>query len=210
MGIKNNYYKLDKIFNEDYYYSMLTKPPVIRLGYLQKLLIQYKDQIQYYETYGEHLNFKTDQIHTREFYFDENQNYKITWNIKKAEDIIINEKIPITNQELKKISDSIFKKDLNLDHLKIAKYNYKPIIVIFYEPTQQYIPIDGNHRATARIQENKHSINAYILPPHYHIQAMCSTLDYALYMFAHNLNILGCYICGEINYDVFIDNMYRF
>ncbi|UZP04728.1 hypothetical protein JW813_06880 [Clostridium botulinum] len=206
----NQIYKLDKIFTEEYFYSSLTKPPILKLSNIQEFLSHYKEEIHKQGISGEHLNFKTNQIYTSEFFFDDNQYYKISWNIDKAEQIIAESNAPVVKLELKKLSQSIFEKDITSSHLNFAKHNKKPIIVAFYEPTKQYIPIDGNHRSYACLKENKKTIDTYILSPQGHMLAMCSTIDYALYMFAHNLNVLGNYACGEINYNKFMDEMYRF
>lgn len=203
-------YKLDKIFTEEYFYKMLPKVPILKLTNLQDLLHHYKEQIQKCEISGQSLDFKTQQTYTAEFFFNDNQYYRISWNIAKAQEIITKNNAPVVKMELKKLSNSIFEKDITSSYLNIAKHNNKPIIVAFYEPTQEYIPIDGNHRAYARLKENKRTIDAYILSPQGHMDSMCSTLDYSLYMFAHNLNVLGCYVCGEIGYERFMNEMYRF
>lgn len=203
-------YKLDKVFTEDYFYKKLTKPPIFKLRNLQEVLSHYKEQIQNQETTGQFLDFKTVQTYTSKFFFDDNQYYKISWNIAKAEEIIAESNAPVVKFNLEKLSDSLFEKDITPSYLNIAKNNKNPIIIAAYEPTQGYIPIDGNHRAFARLKENKKTIDAYILSPQGHMLAMCSTLDYALYMFAHNLNVLGCYVCGEISHERFIEEMYRF
>ena len=54
------------------------------------------------------------------------------------------------------------------------------------------------------------TIDAYILSPQGHMASMCSTLDYALYMFAHNLKLFGNYVCGEIEYENLLEAMYKF
>jgi len=201
-------YKLDKIFTEEYFYLMLPKPPVLRISNLQDFLSHYKKQIQKQETFEKFLNFNAEQIYTAEFFFGDNQFYRISWNIAKAEAVIIENNVPVVKLELEKVSNSIFEKDINFSHLEIAKQNNKPIIAAFYEPTQELIPIDGNHRVYVRLQENEKTIDAYLLSPRGHMLAMCSALDHLLYMFAHNLNVLGCYVCGEIDYERLERGMY--
>ena len=210
MSSVNSRYKLDKVFTEEYFYKQLPKAPVLKLTNIQDFLSYYKIKIEEQAKLGESLDFKSQQIYTAEFFFDDDDHYKISWNIAKAQQIIAENKAPVVKIEIKKLSDSLFEKDINIDYLKVAKHNNAPIIVAAYEPTGSYIPIDGNHRAYARLKENKQTIDAYILSSQGHMMAMCSTLDYVLYMFAHNLNVLGCYACGEINYEKFMEEMYRF
>ncbi len=104
----NQIYKLDKIFTEEYFCSSLTKPPILKLSNIQEFLSHYKKQIHKQETSGEHLNFKTNQIYTIEFFFDDNQYYKISWNIDKAEQIIA---------EVNNISFCSFYKTLFFPHI---------------------------------------------------------------------------------------------
>lgn len=203
-------YKLDKVFTEEAFYNNLAASPILKLSNLQEFLTHYQEQVTHHTHSGEYLDTKTDQIYTSEFFFPTNQFYQISWNIQKARELILEHSIPVDKLELHKLSNTIFDEDIEHHHLPNALHNDDPIIVVFYEPTQEFIPIDGNHRAYARLQKNQKYIDAYILPPQIHMLAMCSTLDYALYMFAHNLNALGCYVCGAIDYDRFMDEMYRF
>ena len=208
---KSKPYNLNKIFTSEGFYEYLALPPIRKIPNIQEALTHYKHRIQEQFESGEQLHYMTDQIYTSKFIFPDNQYYEISWNIAKAKDLLKQCGAPIVQLSLDKIADSIFEKDLTLAHVEKARQNNNPIIVTFYEPTQSFVVIDGNHRAYAKLQDKKETtIDAYILSPQGHMASMCSTLDYALYMFAHNLNLFGNYVCGEIEYENLLESMYKF
>lgn len=125
-------YKLDKLFTEDYFYKQLPTSPILKITNLQEFLFHYKDKILEQVTAGEHLDFETNEIYTAEFFFNDNQFYKISWNISKAKEIIAENNLPIIKMNLSKLSKSIFEKDLTYSHLEVSKHNNTPIIVAFY------------------------------------------------------------------------------
>lgn len=132
MSTINSRYKLNKIFTEEYFYKKLPKSPVLKITNIQDLLYHYKEQIDNQAESVKFLNFKSEQIYTAEFFFDDDEYYKISWNIAKAKHIIAENKVPAGKMELKKLSDSLFEKDININHLKVAKHNSDPIIVAAY------------------------------------------------------------------------------
>ena len=207
---KSKPYNLNKVFTSKGFYEHLALNPIVKNSTIQNILTHYQNRIQKEFESGKQLHYMTDQIYTCTFFFPHNQYYKISWNVAKAKDLIKEHGVPIVQLNLDYIADSIFEKDLTLAHVEKARQNNNPIIVACYERTQSFIVIDGNHRAYAKLQDKKETkIDAYILSPKLHIASMCSTLDIALYMVATNLNILGNYVCGQMEYEKFLRLSYE-
>ncbi|GEL06336.1 hypothetical protein [Rummeliibacillus stabekisii] len=141
------------------------------------------------------------QNYTRRFPLDDIHHYSISWDIEKAKEIIVNNKIPVCDMKVNDLWGNVSKEHLDFDYINntLTYDQSEPIIVVFYAPLNALIPIDGNHRLAKQYYRNKNGkISAYLLEPDEHTQAMCGEYYRVLYKINHNLQVINNYVLGNI------------
>lgn len=61
------------------------------------------------------------------------------------------------------------------------------------------VVIDGKHRTISRLLQGRPLVEALVLPPGLHIQAMAADLFRTLYIIHHNLTQVTRYLVGSID-----------
>ena len=206
----NPFYKLNKLLTKDYLYHSVRDlgfKETLNLRNVNQLLNKYRKILFEAEqlpiTRGIQ-NFETD------FQFEDEQFYKMSWNVEFAEEVIKKNKIKAKVIEIKHLESSLIRSSYNEDHLDYALQNQNPIIVGHYPMSEEkYIIIDGNHRVMARNKKNIRKVKAYVLKPNEHLQAMNGEIYRALYKVHYNYWLLIKLVAGELSKEDFYKRMYK-
>ncbi|KAF6578398.1 hypothetical protein G9G54_14095 [Paenibacillus sp. EKM212P] len=167
---------------------------------------KYKEELDWFKKKIEWLpktfirNLDKRQYYQRDFYFnnDATFGFEIEWDIQKAKELIREHNLQIVEFSVNQFIDIINPADLDPKVLANPVINSEPIVVMYYDPINMHIPIDGNHRVlkTYRINENAR-IQGYLLSPDIHMQAMACDLFRYLYKLHHNITVISNYMMGN-------------
>lgn len=197
-----NFCDIDEFLETDHYLSMIKAK-----GYeiknipsnLDELFRHYRECIE--NAKRNDVTYIRGETFSQEFVLDQNNNYCISWCIETAKDLIKEYKLKTETLKIKKLIGQINKKDINQSYLPTALKNDEPIIIAYYNSSPDpYVVIDGNHRVAAKMQL-QNDIEAYVLSPNIHRQAMVSELDQLLFAIHYNLSWIGDFIVGLISFD---------
>lgn len=149
------------------------------------------------------------QYYSRDFAFDNgfNYSYKIHWDVSKAREIIERDNIEIGELEVDQLFPQV---DVNsLDILRVNNPSTEPIIVAYYDPSNMYVIIDGNHRVTAAHKSGQESIEAYVLYPCQHMDTMVDEYFIKIYKIHHNITTITNFMVGNIDEYMYSEEGYN-
>lgn len=185
----------NSIINGNFYDGFV---PVREFPNLNEELNHYRKLLSLSEKEFDYIN-DGRQYYQREFYFDIDlkYKYKIYWDIKKAVEIIDDNKIVLEQFKTNSLVANIDKSSLNMGN--INNVTITPVIVAHYDPTNFIGAIDGNHRVYKAFLNNEENINGYLLLPKIQMEAMASPTFALIYMIHHNIIVISNYIAGNID-----------
>lgn len=195
------YYKLDAFFEK------LTNGSLIKDISIINNYPNLKEELNYYkiklaEAEKEPISIDIGQEYIHETGFENigipNNFYEIRWSIPRIKQITQKYDIPVSSFPIHQLLESIDPRHIKKEHLEYALKNTEPVIVVYFQPLQTYLVIDGNHRVVSRFASGEDYIPAYILNSKQHIEAMTGNIYTTLYKIHWNISIIFGYIAGNI------------
>lgn len=141
------------------------------------------------------------EFYSRVIHLNDGDYYSVTWDIRKAKDIIKAEKIKVETFSVDELSSSVSEKDIDWNYIREnTDKSDEPIIVVPYQPIGEWMVIDGNHRLVKKYRQNPQTtVKAYVLNQSQNVEAMAGNLYRVLYTIHHNVNMMVTYLAGRDN-----------
>jgi hypothetical protein len=202
--MENPFYKLDSLFDLAENYENIHDIKIINTYPEIKLLSKhYRKALQPYvkpSNIEKMLNYFSQnnvEAYNRDINFPGGNFYNVVWRIDQVLEVIQRYNLKPIPYEMSKAFKYVDKGTLNYFNAFRAIKNDKPIIVVNYSPCNLDMVIDGNHRVFFNRLKGAKSINAYVLEPKHHLEAMAHDLYRTLYKVHYNLITMLSYIEGK-------------
>jgi hypothetical protein len=213
--MKNSFYKLDYLLDQAENYEN-SKDIIVVNSYpeLKSLSKHYRKVLSTYvkpsniDKMLNHFMCNDGEVYIREINFNHKNFYKVIWRVDKALEVIQENNLKPVSYEMSKALKYVDKGKLNYLNAFRAMKNDKPIIVVNYSPCNLDMVIDGNHRVFFNRLKGAKSINAYVLEPKHHLEAMAHDLYRTLYKVHYNLITIMRYIPGEASKEI-LNTLYK-
>ncbi|OUQ86505.1 hypothetical protein B5G50_21470 [Brevibacillus brevis] len=195
-------YNLESYF-KSFLNNSIVEEKVNHYHNLNKLIRQYQKTLFDFETRTVYTFSETPEVFKQKIFFDDiglDSHYVIEWDIEKAKRVIRSLQLQPQLTPVSELYPHIVQNEVTQEHLEVALINKEPVIAVDFAPTNSLYLIDGNHRITSHyLTDPKSAFPVYYIPSPFHINAMCSDVDVALYCIHQNLTSIMNYLIGNVN-----------
>lgn len=133
-----------------------------------------------------------DEIYNHTFTLPGKAKYFMTWSVPELKKVVNKYNLQRATLPLDKLVPVAHNSFITLSYLDKAVENEEPILIVKYPMCSPYFCIaDGNHRVMAKYAAGETIIQAYILEPEYHLEAMLFNVHRTLFKVHYNLNEIG-------------------
>lgn len=143
--------------------------------------------------------FDGRQYYERTIFFDKGQyGYEVVWDISKVDECIQSNSVEFQSISVADVIDVVDRSNIN--EKRLDNVSDQPIYVIYFDPLNTPIIIDGNHRAFKAFSEDPEAkINAYVFRPDQHLSFFAGDIFRLMYKIHHNLVVLDNLVLGYID-----------